>query len=59
MFEGALQPMHWLIVAAVALLFFGPSKLGELGKGLGSGIRQFKDGLKDATEEMNKEANKK
>jgi sec-independent protein translocase protein TatA len=58
MFEGAMQPMHWLVVAAVALLFFGPSKLGELGKGLGQGIRQFKDGLKDATEELNKE-NKK
>jgi sec-independent protein translocase protein TatA len=55
MFEGALQPMHWLVVAAVALLFFGPAKLGELGKGLGQGIRQFKDGLKDATEELNKE----
>ena len=55
MFEGALQPMHWVVVAVVALLFFGPSKLGELGKGLGQGIRQFKDGLKDATEELNKD----
>ena len=55
MFEGALQPMHWLVVAAVALLFFGPSKLGELGKGLGQGIRQFKDGIKEANDEINKD----
>lgn len=25
MFEGALQPMHWLVVAVIALIFFGPS----------------------------------
>ena len=58
MFEGAMQPMHWLIVAAVGLLLFGPSKLAELGKGLGSGIKQFKEGLKDTTDEVNKEVKK-
>ena len=50
--------MHWLIVIAVGLLLFGPSKLAELGKGLGSGIKQFKEGLKDVTEEVNKEVKK-
>ena len=58
MFEGAMQPMHWLIVIAVGLLLFGPSKLADLGKGLGQGIRQFKDGLKEATDEVNKEVKK-
>ena len=58
MFEGALQPMHWLIEIAVGLLLFGPSKLAELGKGLGSGIKQFKEGLKEATDEVNKEVHK-
>ena len=58
MFEGAMQPMHWLIVIAIGLLLFGPSKLADLGKGLGQGIRQFKEGLKDATDEVNKEAKK-
>lgn len=58
MFEGAMQPMHWLIVIAVGLLLFGPSKLADLGKGLGQGIRQFKEGLKDATDEVNKEVKK-
>jgi len=47
MFEGLVQPMHLLVLLVVALLFFGPSKLGDFGKGLGNGIRHFKDALKD------------
>ena len=58
MFEGAMQPMHWLIVIAVGLLLFGPSKLADLGKGLGQGIKQFKEGLKDVTDDVNKEVKK-
>ena len=58
MFEGAMQPMHWLIVIAVGLLLFGPSKLAELGKGLGQGIKQFKEGISEVTDEVNKEVKK-
>jgi len=47
MFEGLFQPMHLLVIFAVALLVFGPKKLPELGKGLGDGIRALKDGMKD------------
>ena len=47
MFEGLFQPMHLLVIFVIALLVFGPKKLPELGKGLGEGIRGFKDGLKD------------
>jgi sec-independent protein translocase protein TatA len=46
MLENLAQPMHLLILLLIALLFFGPSKLGELGKGLGDGIRHFKNALK-------------
>ena len=35
----------------IALLFFGPQKLPELGKGLAQGIRSFKDSLKEANPE--------
>jgi sec-independent protein translocase protein TatA len=49
MFEGIMQPMHLLLILIVALLFFGPSKLADLGKGLGDGIRNFKDAVKDET----------
>ena len=36
-----------LILLAIALLIFGPRRLGELGKGLGEGIRNFKSSVKD------------
>lgn len=48
MIEDLLQPRHLLLILAVALLFFGPSKLPELGKGLAQGIRSFKDSMKSA-----------
>lgn len=50
MFEGLMQPMHLLVILVIALLFFGPSKLGELGKGLGDGIRHFKNAVKEGSE---------
>jgi sec-independent protein translocase protein TatA len=46
MFEGLAQPTHLLIILFVALLFFGPSKLAGLGKGMGEGIRSFKESLR-------------
>ena len=55
MIEGLLQPMHLLVILVVATLFFGPKKLPELGKGLASGIREFKGALKSAEEEFKKE----
>ena len=45
--EGLFQPMHLLVILVVALIFFGPKRLPELGKGLGDGIRALKDGMKD------------
>ena len=45
--EGLLQPMHLLVILAIALFVFGPKKLPELGKGLGQAIRGFKDSLKE------------
>jgi len=46
MLEGIFQPMHLLVILFIALLVFGPKKLPELGKGLGDGIRAFKDGVR-------------
>jgi sec-independent protein translocase protein TatA len=54
MFEGLFQPMHLLVIFAIALLVFGPKKLPELGKGLGEGIRALKDGMKDTPNEAAK-----
>ncbi len=35
-----------LLILGVALLIFGPKKIGELGKGLGEGIRGFKSAIR-------------
>ena len=39
---GMGAPQEWLIIAGLAVLFFGGAKLSQLGKGLGEGIREFK-----------------
>ncbi len=46
-FEGLLQPMHLLLILGIALLVFGPKRLPELGRSLGSSIRGFKEGMND------------
>ena len=40
-----------LVILGIALLLFGASRLADIGKGLGEGIRNFKRGLKDKDEE--------
>ncbi|MFL6429462.1 MAG: twin-arginine translocase TatA/TatE family subunit [Acidobacteriaceae bacterium] len=45
-----LTPTHLILVLVVALLVFGPRKLPELGKGLGEGLKGFKDGIKGTPE---------
>jgi sec-independent protein translocase protein TatA len=44
---GKLGLPEILIILAIALLIFGPSKLADLGKGLGEGIKNFKSSVKD------------
>ena len=51
MLDGIFQPMHLLVILFIALMIFGPKKLPELGKGLGDGIRAFKDGIRHDTAE--------
>jgi sec-independent protein translocase protein TatA len=46
MFEGLFQPMHLLVIFGIALLVFGATKLPELGKGSGEGIRGFKSTMR-------------
>jgi len=45
MFGGKLGLPELAVIAVIALLIFGPKKLGELGKGLGEGIRNFKSSM--------------
>ncbi|HTZ89436.1 MAG TPA: twin-arginine translocase TatA/TatE family subunit [Alloacidobacterium sp.] len=57
MLDNLFTPTHLLIILVIALLIFGPRKLPELGKGLGEGLRGFKDGIKGATNEPPKQEN--
>lgn len=40
-----LHGWEWLVILLVVLLLFGAKRIPELGKGLGKGIRSFKEGL--------------
>jgi len=55
MIEGLFQPMHLLVIFAIALLVFGPKKLPELGRGLGESIRGFKGAMAEEAQK-NKDA---
>jgi sec-independent protein translocase protein TatA len=45
MFSGLESPMHLLVVLIIAILVLGPKKLPDAARGLGTGIRQFKESL--------------
>ena len=51
MIEDLLQPTHLLVILAIAVIFFGPKKLPELGTSLAKGIRGFKDAIKSGSAE--------
>lgn len=48
---GGLSPWHLAILFVVLILVFGAKKLPELGRGLGSGMREFKRGVTGEPEE--------
>ncbi|HYV72625.1 MAG TPA: twin-arginine translocase TatA/TatE family subunit [Candidatus Binatia bacterium] len=47
MFGGKIGLPELAVIVFIALLIFGPKKLGELGKGLGEGIRNFKASMNE------------
>ncbi len=51
---GGLGAGELIIIALVVLLLFGGKKIPELMRGLGKGVRSFKDGLNEAKEEVEK-----
>jgi sec-independent protein translocase protein TatA len=46
---GEFSIFHWLVVLAIVLILFGGRKIPEVMKGLGEGIRNFKDGMSGAS----------
>ena len=55
MFLGGIGLQEILIIAFIVLLLFGGKKIPELMKGLGKGVRSFKDGVNSIEEETKKE----
>ena len=55
---GSIGPGELLIIALIALLLFGAGRIADIGKGLGQGIKNFKQGLKDEDEPKKDEAKK-
>jgi sec-independent protein translocase protein TatA len=51
---GLENPLHIAILLVILLLVFGAKRLPEMGRGLGSGIRSFKDGLTAHADEVDR-----
>lgn len=47
-----LGPMELLVILGIVVILFGATRIPQLGKGLGEGIRNFKKGLKGDDEEL-------
>lgn len=52
LFIGGIGMQEVLLIALVVLLFFGGKKIPELMKGIGKGVRSFKDGMNDVEKEI-------
>lgn len=48
---SAITPVSLIIIGIIALLIFGPKKLPELGKAMGSTLREFRHATKGLTED--------
>lgn len=57
LFIGGLGTSELLIIVLVVLLLFGGKKIPELMHGMGKGVRSFKDGMKDVSDNVNESEN--
>lgn len=49
---GGIGFPEMMVILVIALIIFGPSKLPQLGEGLGKAIKSFKQGMRDGGEEQ-------
>lgn len=59
LFIGGIGMQEVLLIALVVLLFFGGKKIPELMKGIGKGVRSFKEGMNDMEKEFEDDSLKK
>jgi sec-independent protein translocase protein TatA len=52
---GFIGPWQIALVVTIALLFFGGKKIPQLMRGLGSGVKEFKEGIKEGEDSDKKE----
>ncbi len=52
LFFGMPGGWEWVIIVLVVLLLFGAKKIPELARGLGRGIREFKDATREIKDEL-------
>lgn len=55
---GVIGPQELIVVLVVVVLLFGGTKIPELMKGLGKGIKEFKNASKEDSEEPKKDTEK-
>ncbi len=54
LFLGSVGAGEIILIALIILLLFGGKKIPELMRGIGKGVRSFKEGMKEAKEEVEK-----
>lgn len=59
LFLGNIGTTELILILFVVLLLFGARKIPELARGLGKGIREFKDASREVQKEMETESDKK
>ena len=57
MFIGNLGTGELILIALVVLLFFGAKRIPELMRGMGKGVKSFKEGLNDIEKQINEPVN--
>jgi sec-independent protein translocase protein TatA len=54
---GEFSPIHWLIVLAIIVILFGGRRIPEVMRGMGEGIRSFKEGMRGGDSSSNAQQN--
>jgi sec-independent protein translocase protein TatA len=57
LFLGNVGGTEWLLIILVVLLLFGAKRIPELARGLGRGVREFKDASREIKREIEAESN--
>ncbi|HVC33217.1 MAG TPA: twin-arginine translocase TatA/TatE family subunit [Chloroflexota bacterium] len=52
---GVIEPWHLVLILIIALVIFGPGKLGDVGGALGRGIKEFKSSINTELEDKKDE----